>query len=112
MKEFDRAALAAQAALAGEDGTVLLTYLLRRFGFTHRTTHVTGDPSQSLINEGQRQVMIEIGRLLETTIHIGVDTDERDGLDPGPDHNDHGADDHGAHDPYDSGATGLGLPLV
>lgn len=43
-------------AFSTEDGQIAFDYLMRRFGYEVRTTHVPGDPATSAFNEGQRTV--------------------------------------------------------
>lgn len=43
-------------AFSTDDGRVAFEYLMRRFGFELRSTHVPNDPTSSAFQEGQRTV--------------------------------------------------------
>ena len=51
------------AVFSTEDGMVVVGDLVRRFGFTRRSTFVLDDPSgrAQARNEGQREVLLHIG---------------------------------------------------
>lgn len=65
-REIDADTLLAAYAntFSSEDGQIVLADMLRRFGFAHRSTF-SGDTHRMAANEGQRSVMIHIGRMLE-----------------------------------------------
>ena len=54
---------AAQRAFGSEDGHRVLQYMLGRFAYTQSST-LDGDPHKMAFNEGQRFVMVELGKLL------------------------------------------------
>lgn len=57
-----------QEAFASPAGIIVLGHLTHRFGYTRGTTLVSGDPQATAFNEGQRAVLVEIGRLLDTQL--------------------------------------------
>lgn len=57
--------LAYQSALSTQEGQIVLADLMRRFGFTTWSTFVEGDPNKTSWQEGQRSVLVHIGRMLE-----------------------------------------------
>lgn len=46
-------------------GQIVLADLMQSFSYTRGTTQVVGDPYSSAWREGQRSVMVHIGRRLE-----------------------------------------------
>ncbi len=48
-----------------QEGQIVIADLMRRFGFSRHTTFVSGDPNRSTLNEGQRTVIIHIGRQID-----------------------------------------------
>ncbi len=54
-----------KALFSTEDGQVVMAHLVSRFGFTRQSTFVPNAPEQSLIHEGQRTVLVEIGRQMD-----------------------------------------------
>lgn len=52
-REIERAVY---RAFSTDDGQVVFEYLMRRFGFDARTTHVPGCSDSTAFNEGQRTV--------------------------------------------------------
>ena len=49
---------------ATEDGRIVIGWMISKFGFTRRSTY-DKDPVRMGVNEGQRSVVMEIGKLLE-----------------------------------------------
>ncbi|MGD9724401.1 MAG: hypothetical protein AB7U76_24445 [Pirellulales bacterium] len=56
--------LAYQEAFASPAGRIVLAHLLARFGFTERSTFEPGDMHRTVLHEGQRSVLVHIGRML------------------------------------------------
>ncbi len=57
--------LAYQEVFATDAGHVVLADLMRRFGYTRTSTLVEGSPDRTALNEGQRTVLVHIGRQLD-----------------------------------------------
>lgn len=68
VKEIDRSELiaAVQETFNSPSGQIVLGWLGAKFGFVRSTTHISGDPHGSSVNEGMRLVCVEIGKLLES----------------------------------------------
>lgn len=54
-----------KAVFGTEAGVSVLRDLMRHFGYTRTSTLVEGDPIASARNEGQRTVLIRIGKLID-----------------------------------------------
>ncbi len=57
--------IAYKVVAATQEGQIVIADLMRRFGFSRYTTFVPGDPDRSTLNEGQRTVVIHIGRQID-----------------------------------------------
>ena len=57
--------IAYKVMAATQEGQIVIADLMRRFGFSRFTTFVHGDPDKSTLNEGQRTVVIHIGRMID-----------------------------------------------
>lgn len=57
--------LAFKQAFATEAGQEVLRYLVGKFGFARYSTFAPGDRDRTMLNEGQRTVMVEIGRMID-----------------------------------------------
>lgn len=56
----------------GPSGQVVLADLLRRFGFVTRSAFAPGAPDLSAYQEGQRTVLIHVGRMLDPNTPLGA----------------------------------------
>lgn len=57
-----------QAVFRSEAGLKVLRDLMAHFGYTRKSTLVPGEPLASARNEGQRTVLIHVGRYLDADI--------------------------------------------
>ncbi len=57
--------IAYKVVAATQEGQIVIADLMRRFGFARFTTFVSGDPDRTTLNEGQRTVVIHIGRMID-----------------------------------------------
>ena len=57
--------MAYKQALATPEGHIVVADLMRRFGFSRITTYVPNEPERTILNEGQRTVLVHIGRMLD-----------------------------------------------
>lgn len=58
-------ARAYQAIFDTPDGHIVLAHLQASYGYVNKTLFVPGDPQHTAYNEGQRSVLVGIGRMLE-----------------------------------------------
>jgi len=58
-------ARAYQAVFDSPDGHIVLAHLQNGYGFTRDTLFVPGDAHHTAFKEGQRSVLVSIGRMLE-----------------------------------------------
>lgn len=56
--------LAYKQVFSTQEGSIVLHDLLRRFGFTRRTTF-DPEPARHAFNEGQRVVLVHMGRMID-----------------------------------------------
>jgi len=61
----DEVAQAYRNVFAGEDGALVLAHLQHQFGYTRGTTLEANDGITTAWREGQRYVLVHIGRMLE-----------------------------------------------
>jgi len=59
--------LAYQECFGSPVGKVVLAHLVAKFGFTTKSTNVSGDPYGTHVNEGHRGVLVYIGKMLSMT---------------------------------------------
>lgn len=59
--------MAYQETFRSPAGAIVLAHLLARFGFTERSTYEPGDMHRTVLNEGQRSVLVHIGRMLASS---------------------------------------------
>ncbi len=57
--------IAYKVVAATQEGQIVIADLMRRFGFSRNTTYVPGDPDMTVWREGQRTVIIHIGRMID-----------------------------------------------
>lgn len=50
---------------ASPEGQVVLADLMHRFAFTRTSTFVPGETDYTMFHEGQRSVMVHIGKMVE-----------------------------------------------
>lgn len=48
-----------------QQGRAVLNDLVRRFGYTRRSTLAPGRPDESAYNEGQRSVLVHVGTMMD-----------------------------------------------
>lgn len=51
-----------------EQGQIMLRWLMSKFGFTTKTTLVSGHPDKTAFQEGQRSVMIAMAEQIEADL--------------------------------------------
>lgn len=69
--------LAYKSVFATQDGQIVLADLMRHFGYTnHSTFSEGGDVNQTLVREGQRTVLIHIGRRINSDPAINEEIDD------------------------------------
>lgn len=61
------------------EGQIVIDDLLRRFGFTRTSTYVHGDAIATTFREGQRTVLVHIGRMIEGDPAEFASTSKREG---------------------------------
>lgn len=64
---------------ATPDGEVVLADLVRKFGYARNSTFNPGDPYSTVMCEGQRSVVVHIGRQVEGELSDVTDVDEQMG---------------------------------
>ncbi len=57
--------IAYKVMAATQEGQIVIADLMRRFGFSRGTTFVPGEPDMIAWREGQRTVVIHIGRMID-----------------------------------------------
>ena len=57
--------VAYKQAFSTPEGMIVIADLMRKFGFSRTTTFVPGETEQTFIHEGQRTVLVHVGRMLD-----------------------------------------------
>jgi len=71
--------LAYKTVFGTQEGQIVLTDMVRRFGYTRNTT-LDSDPNLMVHREGQRSVMVHIGRELDRDPMEFEETNQKEGI--------------------------------